>query len=150
VILFVDTSTLVKLYIEEAGSASMAKHARASRLAASVLAYAEIYATFGRRLREDLLTPEEHDDLVQRFERDWQSVIVMALRPALAARIPRLVGAHPLRGAAAVHLASALALHDAGLETRFAASDARLAGAATAEGFEVIDPAATARTGGER
>lgn len=143
-ILFADTSALIKLYIEEAGSVSMARHARASRVAASVLAYAEMYATFARRLREDLLTREEHDELGQRFERDWQSVIVMPLRPALVARIPRLVGDHPLRGADAVHLASALGLRDAGLETRFAASDARLAAAATAEGLEVVDPAATA------
>jgi len=145
VILFVDTSALVKLYIEEAGSASMAKHARTSRLAASVLAYAEIYATFGRRLREDFLTPDEHGELVGRFERDWQSVIVVAFQPALAARIPQLVGDHPLRGADAVHLASALALRDAGLETGFAAADDRLVRAATAEGLEVIDPRATAR-----
>lgn len=143
-ILFVDTSALVKLYIEEEGSASMAQHARASRVAASVLAYAEIYATFGRRLREDLLTSDEHDHLVKRFERDWQSVIAMALRPDLAARIPGLIADHPLRGADAVHLASVLALRDAGLETRFAASDTRLVRAATAEGLEVLDPAATA------
>lgn len=149
-ILFGDTSALVKLYIEEAGSAEMAEQARASRLAASVLAYAEIYSTFARRKREGLLTADEHDELVQRFETDWQTVIVMALRPALAARIPRLVSDHPLRGADAVHLASALALQDAGLKTTFAASDTRLVEAAAEEGLEVIGPEATAKTDAER
>lgn len=149
-ILFADPSALVKLYIEEAGSSAMAEHARANRLAASGLAYAEIYSTFARRQREGLLTPKEHDELVERFERDWQSVIVMALRPALAARIPRLVSAHPLRGADAVHLASALALRDAGLETTFAASDARLVEAAVDQDLGVFNPEATAKTGAER
>jgi len=150
VILFADTSALIKLYIEETGSAEMEERARASRLAASALAYAEIYATFARRKREGLLTPEEHDELAARFERDWQRTIVMALRPALAARVPRLVADHPLRGADAVHLASAIALQAAGLETIFAASDARLVEAAAREGLEVVDPAATASKDSER
>lgn len=78
-----------KLYIEEmTGSAAMAARARSARMAASALAYAELYATFARRLRESLLTEEEHDDLAERFERDWQGVIVLALRPAPVAQVP--------------------------------------------------------------
>jgi predicted nucleic acid-binding protein len=140
VILFADTSALVKLYIEEAGSAAMAERARHVRLALSVLAYAEVYSTFARRLREALLTSEEHDELVERFERDWQGVIVVALRPALVGRIPRLVREHPLRGADAVHLASALTLQEAGLEMAFAVADGRLAEAAAKEGLEAFNP----------
>lgn len=139
-ILFADTSALIKLYIEEAGSAAMAARARDARLALSVLAYAEVYATFARRLRESLLTEDEHDRLAERFEYDWQGVIVLPMRPALVGRLPPLVRTHPLRGADAVHLASALMLQDAGLEVVFAAADGRLMDAARGEGLETFDP----------
>lgn len=142
-ILFADTSALIKLYIEETGSAAMAERARSVRLALSALAYAEVHATFARRLREALLTEDEYRELVARFEHDWQGVIVVALRPALLGRIPRLVKEHPLRGADAVHLASALTLQEAGLETAFAVADGRLVEAAAKEGLEPFNPEQT-------
>ncbi len=139
-ILFADTSALIKLYIEETGSAAMAERARRRRIALSVLAYAEVYATFARRLREGLLTEEEHDGLANRFERDWQSVIAVPVRPALVGRVPQLVREHPLRGADAVHLASALTLREAGLDLTFAVADGRLVEAAATEDLEVFNP----------
>lgn len=139
-ILFADTSALIKLYIEEDGSEAMAERARRSRIALSVLAYAEVYSTFARRLREALLTEEEHDEVADRFERDWQSVIAVAVRPPLIGRVPRLVREHPLRGADAVHLASALALQEAGVDVMFAVADGRLVEAAALEGLEVFNP----------
>lgn len=139
-ILFADTSALIKLYIEETGSEAMAERARSARMALSVLAYAEVYSTFARRLRESLLTEDEHAGLVDRFENDWQSVVVVPMRPALVGRIPRLVSDHPLRGADAVQLASALALHETGLELTFAGADQRLTEAAAKEGLATFDP----------
>jgi uncharacterized protein len=140
VILFSDTSALIKLYIEEAGSAAMAARARHARMALSVLAYAEVHSTFARRLREALLSEGEHAGLVERFEHDWEGVIVVPLRPALLGRIPLLVRDHPLKGADAVHLASALALHEAGLGLTFAGADGRLMDAAMKEGLEIFNP----------
>jgi predicted nucleic acid-binding protein len=140
VILFADTSALIKLYIEEIGSTVMAERARRSRLAASVLAYAEVYSTFSRRLRESLLTADEHADVVEAFEHDWQRAILVPLRPALVGRIPRLVADHPLKGADAVHLASALMLQETGLELTFAVADRRLVQAAASEGLTAFDP----------
>lgn len=139
-ILFADTSALIKLYIEETGSEGMAERSRRASMALSVLAYAEVYATFARRLRESLLTDEEHGAVTESFERDWQSAVLVSLRPALMGRIPRLVREHPLRGADAVHLASALLLREAGLELTFAVADGRLAEAAGKEGLETFDP----------
>lgn len=118
----------------------MAERAWHSRIALSVLAYAEVYSTFARRLRETLLTTEEHAELVDRFERDWQSVIAVAARPPLIGQVPRLVKEHPLRGADAVHLASALALREAGLEVTFAVADGQLVEAAALESLEVFNP----------
>lgn len=140
-ILFADTSALIKLYIEEDGSARMAERSADATVAASVLAYAEVHSTFARRRRESLLTDAEHADLVAGFEDDWQGLIVVALRPAIAGLTPRLVRNHPLRGADAVHLASALTLRDAGIDVTFAGSDLRLVDAAETEGLEAFNPA---------
>lgn len=70
-ILFADTSALVKVYIEEPGTAPMRETAAGARtVIASHLAFAEIHATFARRKRESLLPPEELEKLQIRFAAD--------------------------------------------------------------------------------
>lgn len=139
-LLFVDTSALVKLYVDEPGSGAMAARAREAPLAASALAYAEIHATFARRRRESLATAADHAALVQRFERDWRHLVLVPVRDLQLERVTALVAAHPLRGADALHLASALTLADAGLDVTFVCADRRLNRAAGEEGLAVIDP----------
>lgn len=139
-ILFADSSALIKLYIEETGSTAMAGLAKRHRLAVSTLAYAEVYATFARRLRESLLDEEEHTTVVGRFDRDWQSMVIVPFQPTLLGLVPRLVSQHPLRGADAVHLASALFLRTSRLEITLAASDRQLVTAAEAEDLGVFNP----------
>lgn len=74
-ILFVDTSTFVKLYIAEPGSERMRKAvAQGDPVAASRLAFAEIHATFARRLREGLLLDSELEQLRLRFGDDWEEL----------------------------------------------------------------------------
>lgn len=77
---------------------------------------------------------------MEAFEHDWQRAILVPLRPALVGRIPQLLTDHPLNGADAVHLASALMLQDTGLELTFAVADRRLLQAATKEGLAAFDP----------
>ena len=139
-ILFADTSALVKLYMRRPEARPWwSVPAEQEWLAASVLAYAEIYADVRTPPRS--LTRTRNTTSWSNGSAEWQSVIVMALRPPLVARVPRLVRDHPLRGADAVHLVSALSLLQAGVETVFAASDRRLVEAAAQEGIEVFNPA---------
>ena len=57
-ILYFDSSSLVKLYVEEAGSDSVRRLAAgASRIAVSIVAYPEARSAFARRRRERGLTP---------------------------------------------------------------------------------------------
>lgn len=140
-ILFADTSALIKLYVDEIGSLEMADRTRSMRIAASVLAYAEVYAAFARRLREDLITATEHDHLAETFEKDWKRWIVVPLRPSIGS-VPRLVRLYPLRGADAVHLASALSMAREGLDVTLAVADRRLVDAAIQEGLGTFNPEA--------
>jgi len=57
--------------------------------------YTEIHSTLARRLRETLPTDKEHNELVDRFERDLESVIAVSVRPVLIGRVLRLGRQHP-------------------------------------------------------
>jgi len=140
-ILFLDTSVLVKLYIAEPGSERMREAtAQEEPIAASLLAFAEIHATFARRRREELLLAPELEELQLRFAEDWEELMQVPVGAETLAFVPGLCERHPLRGADAVHLASALLLRREGLEILFACSDRNLLGAAAAEGLAIFDP----------
>jgi predicted nucleic acid-binding protein len=140
-ILFLDTSALVKLYISEPGSERMREAAlRGKPVAASDLAFAEIHATFARRRREELLLPAELEQIQLAFTDDWEKLTQVSLGAAVLKLVPGLCQRHPLRGADAVHLASALLLYEEGLEVTFASSDHRLLEAAAAERLSIFDP----------
>lgn len=140
-ILFADSSAFVKLYLREPGTDRMRTLAAAHQVAVSSLAYAELHATFARRKREGSLTTQDLDTVREHFEEDWKGVLQITAGREVLAPIPTLCERHPLRGADAVHLASALLLRDRGLDVTFACSDQRLLDAAGAEGLAPLDPA---------
>ena len=140
-ILFLDTSALVKLYIAEPGSDRMREVvARGEPIAASALAFAEVHATFMRRRREELLQATELEQLQLAFAGDWEELTQVPVGSAVLELVPGLCRRHPLRGADAVHLASALLLHQEELQVTFACSDRHLMEAAAAEGLVTYDP----------
>lgn len=140
-ILFLDTSALVKLYLAEPGSERMRGAATEGHpVAASHLAFAEIHATFARRGREELLLASELEQLRRRFAGDWEELTQVPIGAEVLALVPGLCERHPLRGGDALQLASALLLVQEGLAVTFACSDRRLLDAAAAEGLATFDP----------
>ena len=141
-ILFVDTSALVKLYIAEPGSERMREAVgKGEPMAVSILAFAEMHATFARRKREGLLLATELEQVHQSFTEDWEELTKVPVGASVLKLVPLLCERHPLRGADAVHLASALLLHEEGLKVTFACSDHQLLRAAAAEGLIPFNPA---------
>jgi predicted nucleic acid-binding protein len=111
VILYLDTSSLVKLYVEEPGSTAIRRlTARAELVGSSVVAYPEARAAFARRRRERSLTSAAHRRARAAFDADWPHLLALDLSSSLAMDAGELAERHRLRGFDAVHLASYLAL----------------------------------------
>ena len=132
-ILYLDTSNLVKLYLDEAESARIQQLvANADAVATSVLAYAEARAVFARRRRERLMTPAECRSVIRQFDEDWSDFLVISLDAEVGGAAGHLADRHDLRGADAVHLASfqALLARSRDGEVEFSCSDDALVRAA--------------------
>ena len=138
-ILYLDTSVLVKLYVREKGSASVARQlGAADAVATSMVAWAEARAAFARLLRERPQSRTRHRQRVAQLASDWERYAVVELTAVVAHDAGDLAERHGLRGFDAIHLASALWLKStyAG-DLSFMAFDARLTAAAIAAGLSI-------------
>ncbi|MBI2313145.1 MAG: type II toxin-antitoxin system VapC family toxin [Betaproteobacteria bacterium] len=138
-ILYLDTSAMVKLYVRERGSSEVRTLIRESAaVATSVVAYAETRAAFARLMRQGATVEKRHHERLKQFNADWESLMRVELGHVLARSAGELAEAYALRGFDAIHLATALWLNDtAGGKLRFAAFDAKLHAAARRAGLPV-------------
>ncbi len=130
---YLDTSNLVKLYVNEPDSDAIAQIVgQADVVVTSALAYAEARATFARRRRERYLTSAESSAAVRQLDDDWSRFVVINLGDELALAAGRLADLHALRGCDAVHLASFedLLVRCDDDDVRFSCADDRLVRAA--------------------
>jgi predicted nucleic acid-binding protein len=135
---YLDTSSLVKLYVEEDGSLLVRDFVERSELVAtSVVAYAEARAALARQRREGGLTTAGYDRARSDFERDWPAYLTIAVSEPVYRSAGDLAEKHHLRGFDSLHLASYLSLFgDAARQIRFSASDGALNRAAQEEAME--------------
>ena len=139
-ILYLDTSALVKLYVREPGSTAIRTHAaKAGALATSVVAYAETRAAFARLKQSGASSDSLHQQRLQQFERDWEALLRVELAPDVLRSAGDLAEIYGLRGFDSIHLASALWLKARVKEpVDFAAFDQRLGAAAAKAGLPVV------------
>jgi predicted nucleic acid-binding protein len=129
VTLYLDTSSLIKLYVQEAGSDDVrASVDGAAIVATSMVAYADARAAFARLRREGAFTPAWFAAAKREFESDWSSYVAVDVSAALAREAGELAERYALRGFDAIHLATyAEVARRAGLvDTRFSSFDDRL------------------------
>lgn len=136
-LVYFDTSALVKLLDEEPGSDLVSRLWDAcDRPITSRLAYPEVCSALAGSHRSQVLSAPSLKKARAQFDRLWNRVSPIELRPVVQHRAGNIACDHRLRGADAVHLASALALPAA--HTVMAVWDRRLATAAVAEGLRVV------------
>ncbi|MFP4427760.1 MAG: type II toxin-antitoxin system VapC family toxin [Desulfovermiculus sp.] len=135
-ILYLDTSSLVKLYVEESGSNLVDRLVNSSRIiATSIVAYAEARAAFARRHREKSLSAIHYDHVKQELRQDWPNYCVVQAHQDVVLGAGDLAEKYALRGFDAIHLASAVALKSTASSVIFSAFDVRLQQAAGQEGL---------------
>ena len=146
---FLDSSALVKRYVEESGSAwiqTLTEPNAHHKLIIVRITWVEILSAFARRQREGTFAPADAAKALQsfRFDLDHQYQVVEVDR-SLIESAGQLVGKHPLRAYVAVQLASALRILPAFAQAKtialmFVSADDRLIAAAQAEGLSTEHP----------
>ena len=127
--LYLDTSSLVKLYVTEAGSEVVRQLVGdASVVATSVVAYAETRAALARLRREGVLTASRLTSAKRDFGEQWPTYLTLEATDSLCRAAGEFAEKYSLRGFDSIHLASfAEVARRAGTEdTRFSSFDERL------------------------
>ena len=139
-ILYLDTSSLLKYYVDEDHSPDVRGWVdRADLLATSRVTLVEAAAALSRRHLGGGLTREQCRRAFADLEADWPLYIAVELYEERAAEV---AWRHLLRGFDAVQLTAALTVRQgAGPEAlAFSSFDAELNEAARAEGLTVLEP----------
>ena len=139
-ILYLETSALVKKYFDEKGSSDVISlWKQADAIATSAVAYAEAMAAFYRKFREGNVDGSSFEKIIDAFEIDWKSVVVVMVSSDLNRMIKKTVSEHSIRGFDTIHLASALIINETVEQNLiFCCYDNRLLSAASAEKLEIF------------
>jgi uncharacterized protein len=129
VTLYLDTSSLIKLYVAESGSEVVRQLVGdSSVVATSVVAYAETRAVLARLSREGVLTAAKVKSAKREFDEQWPTYLRLDATDSLCRAAGELAEKYGLRGFDSIHLASFVEVsRRAGTDdTRFSSFDGRL------------------------
>ncbi|HMK66532.1 MAG TPA: type II toxin-antitoxin system VapC family toxin [Thermodesulfobacteriota bacterium] len=138
-IIYLDTSSLVKLYVEEVHSTAVREWVEDAELVSTCrIAYPETLSALTRRFRGGDFSEQNYDRLIKGFSEDWLNFVVLDFDEIEAGSLVKKYG---LKGFDAVHLSSAKTLlRDKELLLNFSCFDEKLNKAAASEGLEVLMP----------
>jgi uncharacterized protein len=141
---FLDTSALVKLYVQEAGSDRLylLTEAGDNSIVLSSLAQVEFRSAIRKRERMRETAPLLAKKAIELFERHLETdYVTRSIDAAILDRAKALVDRHGLRAYDAVQLASCLALEQILAELPIlVCGDLDLLRAAVVEGLDVLNP----------
>jgi len=102
--LYLDTSALVKLYVNEEGAGVVrgASH-QADVIATSALAYVEARSAFSRRRHEGALSVGEYRRVIHDLDEDWPRYLTIQVVESLIHEAARLADVYRLRDYVAIH-----------------------------------------------
>ncbi len=150
-ILYLGSSSLIKLYIEEPYSNVIADMVKVAEIVATCrVAYTEVMSALDMRLRKGDLSKENYEKVLERFNEDWQSFAKIDFDDYEAGK---LIGKCGITRFGALHLSAAKLIldeykqsiasgeikeDDSALVLFFSSVDKDLCKAATVEGLKVL------------
>ena len=139
-IVYLDTSALVKLFVQEPHSDTVIRLCEdAHIIGTSVVAFAECAAAFRRKFREKHLSSRDFDKIINKLTKEYSRFIKVSVSDELNDIIIKLLDKYPLRGFDAIHLASSLILKSEGtLDLKFVCFDKQLNSCAEREKLDVL------------
>lgn len=139
-ITYLDTSSLVKLYVEETHSETVRRWGEEAEILATCrIAYPEMISALNRRLRQGDISKREYSLLTAKFFKEWHDFVVLDFSEVEAGN---LIDKYGLRGFDAVHLSAAKLLKGKqdNITVSFSSFDEKLNKAALSEGFTILSP----------
>ena len=142
---YLDTSALLKLYIEEEGAdrvTHIVEDAEVGQVVILDLAKVEARSAIRRREREGDIASADADRVLQQIENDASALfLVQPSTSAVMEEAARLIDRHQLRAYDALQLAGCLVVR-AGMPepVTLVCADARLCEVATGEGLTTLNP----------
>ena len=138
-ILYLGTSSLVKLYVEEEYSGVVRDWVKEAEIVATCrVAYTEVISALELRFKRQEISQSEYDTIVKRFSQDWLNFAIVDFDEREAGLFVKKYG---LNRFAAIHLSTAKQIkkehHDISLA--FSSVDEKLCNAAATVGFKVLN-----------
>ena len=139
-IVYWDTSALIKLYVQEAGTTDVAQLLQQADLSGTVVVcHVEVAATLAKLVRMKSLRRKPAQMALQHFLQDWPTLIQIQITQPLLTQAATLAWDHGLRGYDAIHLAAAYSWQSLLSETiTFASYDQHLWQTAQILGMDIF------------
>lgn len=141
-IIYLDTSALLKLYVKEPGTIEVRRAISAAKTSYThLIAYAEMRAAFAKAVRLTRITTTAAARHRRELDRDWEQLGVLTPDHTMIKRAGDLAERYGLRGYDSVHLAAAesLLVDHRRRAVRLACFDDRLNKAARELGLAVLN-----------
>ena len=137
-ILYLGTTSLIKLYVEDEQTLVVRQWAaNAEVIATCRVAYSEVIAALDKRHKNGDLSSSVYTRISEAFTADWADIAVVDFNDLDSGR---LIKKHGLNRLAAMHLSAAKIIQSSGegVTVAFSSTDADLCRAAEIEGFKVL------------
>ena len=136
--LYVDTSAMVKRYLDEPGHREVLRLLRRHDLVSSVLLPVEVRSAMRRRVDDRTLETARAASVLKRFAADRVVLAMVELTADVLAQAESLVSSYPIRTLDAIHVGSArMFASRIGTTALFVSADERQADVAAAIGLPV-------------
>jgi uncharacterized protein len=137
-ILYLGTSSLATLYIEEEYSGVVKEWVKEAEIVSTCrVAYTEMISALDKRFKKNDLSQEMYDKVVKKFSEDWQYLAIIDFDEREAGLLVKKYG---LSRFAAIHLSAAKLIkkYHQDVSVSFSSVDKNLCKAAAAEGLKVL------------